>query len=149
MGEEIHLPGNGGTVEVEAVAESVWPLTAVELVINGVPEVREQPDGTDRRIVLKHSFRTETPCWVAARCWGPHLTGAGPVMAHSSPIYIEVGGQGAFEPAEGQYMLTHLEGGITWAERLGVFRDEAVRSRLIALLEEARYELQRRGQGRT
>ena len=145
MGEEVFLPGNGGTVEVEATAESIWPLSAVELVINGVPEVREQPDGSQRRIVLKHRLKTETPCWVVARCWGPHLTGAGPVMAHSSPIYIEVGGRGTFEPTDGQYMLTHMEGGITWAERLGVFRDEAVRARLIGLFREAQEELRRRG----
>ena len=37
-----------------------------------------------------------------------------------------------------------MEGGAAWAERIGVFRDEAVRSRLIALFAEARAELTRR-----
>ena len=45
---------------------------------------------------------------------------------------------------EGNYLLTHLEGGIAWAEKIGVFRDEAVRSRLIALFREAQGELRRR-----
>ncbi|MFC1526802.1 CehA/McbA family metallohydrolase, partial [Candidatus Latescibacterota bacterium] len=144
MGEEVHLPGNGGTVEVVATASSVWPLSAVELIINGVPEVREQPDGSEREITLKHKLKTETPCWVAARCWGPYLSDAGPVMAHSSPIYVEVGGRGAFEPTDGQYLLTHMEGGITWAERIGVFRDEKVRARLIGLFREAQEELRHR-----
>ncbi|MFH1571716.1 MAG: CehA/McbA family metallohydrolase [Gemmatimonadota bacterium] len=144
MGDEIQLPGNGGTLEVEATAESIWPLSAVELIVNGVPEVRERPDGPERRIALKHKLKTEKPCWVAARCWGPYLTDAGPVMAHSSPVYVNVGGRRTFEPADGQYLLTHMEGGITWAQRLGVFRDEAVRNRLIGLFREAQGELRRR-----
>ena len=144
MGEEIHLPGNGGTVEVEATAESVWPLTAVELIVNGVPDVRETAHGPTTRITLRHKLTTEKPCWVAARCWGPHLTDAGPVMAHSSPVYVSVGGREAFEPADGQYLMTHMEGGITWAQRIGVFREEAVRERLIALFREAQEELVRR-----
>ena len=143
MGEEIHLPGNGGRVEVEAVAESVWPLSAVELVVNGVSVAREEADGA-RRVKINYKLKAERSCWVAARCWGPYRTDAGPVMAHSSPVYIDVGKRCAFEPSEGQYLMTHMEGGISWAERIGVFRDEAVRARLIALFREAQEELTRR-----
>ena len=39
-------------------------------------------------------------------------------------VYIDVGGAGAFERGDGQYLLTHMEGGIAWAEWIGVFRDE-------------------------
>ena len=67
-------------------------------------------------------------------------------MAHSSPVYIDVGRRCAFAPAEGNYLLTHMEGGIAWAERIGVFRDEAIRQRLIGLFNEARGELLRRMQ---
>ena len=67
-------------------------------------------------------------------------------MAHSSPVYVSVGGRGAFEPADGQYLMTHMEGGITWAQRIGVFREEAVRERLIALFREAQEEVERRRQ---
>ncbi|MBN98222.1 MAG: hypothetical protein CME16_03070 [Gemmatimonadetes bacterium] len=143
MGEEIHLPGNGGRVEVEAVAESVWPLSAVELIVNGVSVAREEAAGA-RRIEISYKLKAARSCWVAARCWGPYMTDAGPVMAHSSPVYIDVGRRCAFEPSEGQYLMTHMEGGISWAERIGVFRDEAVRARLIALFREAKDELKRR-----
>ncbi len=146
MGEEIALPGNGGRVEVEAVAESVWPLSAVELIVGGRPVARQDAGGA-RRVVLRHKLKVAKSCWVAARCWGPYLTDAGPVMAHSSPIYIDVGGRCAFEPGAGNYLLTQMEGGIAWAERIGVFRDEKVRARLIALFREARQEVKRRRPG--
>ena len=144
MGGQLDLPGNGGTVEVEARAWSVWPLTAVELVVNGVPRERETAGQGERSITLKTEIECGRPCWIAARCWGPHFTDAGPVMAHSSPVYIDVGRKAAYEETDGQYLLTHMEGGTAWAERIGVFGDEDARARLIALFGEARAELTRR-----
>ena len=90
---------------------------------------------------------TKCCCWVVARCWGSHYTDAGPVMAHSSPVYIDVGKRCAFVPTEGNYLLTHMEGGIAWADQIGVFRDEGVRQRLIGLFQEAKGELIRRMSG--
>lgn len=144
MGEELALKGNGGTVEVEALAWSVWPLTAVELIVNGRSVAREYAEPGARQVRVRHKLKAGKSAWIAARCWGPHLTDAGPVMAHSSPVYLDVGGRGAFSPTEGNYLLTHLEGGIAWAGKIGVFRDEAVRSRLIDLFREAQAELRRR-----
>ena len=40
--------------------------------------------------------------------------------------------------------MTHMEGGVAWAENIGVFRDEGVRQRLIGLFNEAKSELIRR-----
>ena len=65
-------------------------------------------------------------------------------MAHSSPVYLDVGGRCAFAPTDGQYLLTHMEGGVSWAQQIGVFKDTSVRDRLIALFGEARRELLRR-----
>lgn len=144
MGGEIALPGNGGTVEIVAAAESVWPLTAVELIVNGKRVTRQDAAGDCRTVTLSHELNVERSCWVAARCWGEYATDAGPVMAHSSPVYIDVGNLCAFEPTEGEYLLTHLEGGIAWAEKIGVFRDEETRARLIALFQQAREELTQR-----
>ena len=146
MGQQIDLPGNGGSVEVEVTAESIWPLTAVQVIVNGVPVARQDAgkEGA-RKITLKHKLEAGRSCWVAARCWGPYMTDAGPVMAHSSPVYIDVGKRCAFEPTDGEYLLTHMEGGKTWADKIGVFKDEAVRERLIALFGEAQGELKKRG----
>lgn len=144
MGQEIALPGNGGSVEVEVTAWSVWPLTGVELIVNGVSYEREILDDPERSIRMKLKVKTEKSCWIAARCWGPYATDAGPVMAHSSPVYVDVGRRCAFEETDGEYLMTHMEGGITWAQRIGVFKDEAVRSRLIGLFQEARSEIGRR-----
>lgn len=144
MGSEIRLKGNGGTVEIEVFAESVYPLTGIEIVVNGEQVAREESEHGSRRMELKFKLKTELSCWVVARCWGSHYTDAGPVMAHSSPVYIDVGRRCAFVPTEGNYLMTHMEGGVAWAETIGVFRDEGVRQRLIGLFNEAKGELLRR-----
>ena len=144
MGDEVNLPGNGGKVEVVATAESIWPLTAVELIVNGERSAREYADGDKRQVTVRFELDVSKPCWVAARTWGEYATDAGPVMAHSSPIYLTVGGKRPFVQSDGEYLMTHMEGGIAWAEQIGVFRQEAVRARLIALFHEAIGEIKRR-----
>ncbi len=144
MGQVVALPGGGGTVEIEAQAESVWPLTALSVLVNGVEVARATAGAGDRRLQLHHRCVVNASSWVVARCWGPYLTNAGPVMAHSSPVYLDLAGRGAFVAAEGTYLLNHLQGSQSWAERLGVFRDEDVRRRLLDLLAAARTELERR-----
>lgn len=144
MGDEVNLPGNGGKVEVVATAESIWPLTAVELIVNGERSAREYADGDRRQVTVRFELDVSKPCWIAARTWGEYATDAGPVMAHSSPIYLTVGGKRPFVASDGEYLLTHMEGGIAWADKIGVFRDENVRTRLIALFNEAKEEIKRR-----
>ena len=142
--------GDGRRVMVVAISPKQWrglqsatgTTDAVEALADelGVDFV----DEGERSITLKTKVKTEKSCWIAARCWGEHLTDAGPVMAHSSPVYINVGGARAYEASDGEYLLTHMEGGVAWAEKIGVFRNEDVRSRLIALFREAQEELKRR-----
>jgi hypothetical protein len=144
MGDEVHLPGNGGKVEVVATAESIWPLTAIELMVNGEHSAREYAEGDKRHVTVRFELDVSKPCWVASRTWGEYATDAGPVMAHSSPIYLTVGGKRPFVQSDGEYLMTHMEGGIAWAEKIGVFREENVRLRLISLFNEAREEIIRR-----
>lgn len=144
MGSHVTLTGNGGTVEIQATAESVFPLTGVELVVNGKQVARETCKEGQSFLKINYKLKTEKSCWVVARCWGNYYTDAGPVMAHSSPVYVDVGKFSVFVQAEGNYLMTHMEGGIAWAESIGVFRDESIRTRLIGLFEEAKRELLRR-----
>ena len=144
MGRRITLTGNGGIVEIQAFAESVFPLTGIELVVNGMQVAREISGEGECCLKIDYKLKAEKSCWVVARCWSNHYTDAGPVMAHSSPVYVDVGRYRAFVEAEGNYLMTHMEGGIAWAESIGVFRDESVRTRLIGLFDEAKRELVRR-----
>ncbi|MDQ5853556.1 MAG: CehA/McbA family metallohydrolase, partial [Chloroflexota bacterium] len=120
IGDTLQLPGNGGVVEVEAVAESIFPIHTLEIVQEGrVVAAAEERQGT-RRLHLKAQLPVERHTWLAARVGGPDYTQpllhhdgwSRGVMAHTSPIYVAVGEKWwMFEPETAQYMLTLLEGG--------------------------------------
>lgn len=121
IGDTVRVP-NGGTVEVHAWAESIFPITRLEIVQEG-RVVASTESAPTRRLELREQLRVDGHTWIAAR------TGAGPsyfestphhdtwnrrVMAHTSPVYVECGRDwDLFDPATAQYMLTLIDGSLT------------------------------------
>ena len=126
IGSTIDLPGNGGTVEVEASAESIFPIHTLEIVQAGkVVASTEETRGT-RQLRLKTSLPVEKHSWIAARCGGPGYAQAVPhhdgwrrgIIAHTSPIYLAVGGEWwMFDSETANYMLTLIEGGLSYIQK--------------------------------
>jgi hypothetical protein len=122
VGDTLQLPGNGGTVEVEAWAESVHPIHTLQVVQQGrIVASTEETNGA-RRLHLKTSLKVDKHTWLAARCGGPNYTAIPHhdgwrrgVFAHTSPIYVAVGGEWwLFDSDTAQYMLTLIEGGLAY-----------------------------------
>lgn len=131
IGDTLHLPGNGGTVEVEAEARSIFPIHTLQIVQEGrVVAATEEPNGADR-LTLKARLTIDHHTWLAARAGGPGYFGPGrvhldtwgrPIMAHTSPIYLAVGGEWWMASQEtAQYMLTLLEGGLEYIRQRAPF----------------------------
>ena len=102
IGDTVALPA-GGTVAVEASVESIFPVSTLELVMNGeVIAAAEAPaGGGSRQLTLKESVRVDGHSWLAVRAaggpgyWNPvhHFDSWRRVIfAHTSPIYVAVGG---------------------------------------------------------
>ncbi|MBI4028255.1 MAG: CehA/McbA family metallohydrolase [Verrucomicrobia bacterium] len=123
IGDTVRLTGNGGTVEVEATAECVFPIHCLQIVQEGrVVAETEEAKGA-RRLHLKARLKVERHTWLAARCAGPTYTalppsdpwGARGGFAHTSPIYLAVGDDWRmFDQETAQYMLTLIEGSLTY-----------------------------------
>jgi hypothetical protein len=122
IGDTIRLPGNGGTVEVEATAESIFPIHTLEIVQQGRVVASTGEAKGARRLYLKASLKVNSHTWLAARCGGPNYTaishhdvwGRG-MFAHTSPVYIAVGGDWwMFDKDAAQYMLTLIEGTLSY-----------------------------------
>lgn len=129
IGSTITLPGNGGTLEVEASAESVVPFGSLELVVNGVVVARTGGSGFERRLSLRERISLDRHSWVAARCGGPEYFDSIPhhdgwarrIMAHTSPVYVAVGGEWRmFDPGVANYLLTLLNGGLDYIHERSV-----------------------------
>jgi hypothetical protein len=129
IGDTIHLPGNGGTVEVEAWAESIFPLHTLQIVQQGrVVEACENHQGT-RRLELKTRINVDSNTWLAARVSGPGYSKPIPhhdawrrgIMAHTSPIYVACGQDWKlFDQETAQYMLTLIDGSLTYIRELSL-----------------------------
>ncbi len=123
LGDTVHLSGPG-TVEIEAWAESNLPIHRLEIVQEGrVVAAVEDPKG-NRRLQLKEGIKVDGHTWLAARCAGPdyydqpsrhHDVWSRGIFAHTSPIYVACGGDWwMFDERVARYMLTLIEGGLTY-----------------------------------
>ena len=122
IGDTLQLPRGGGTLEVEATAESIFPLHNLEIVQQGrVVAATEDAKGA-RRLHLKTSLKVDHHTWLAARCGRPdagalhhHDEWRRGMFAHTSPIYVAVDGEWwLFDQDAAQYMLTLIEGGLAY-----------------------------------
>ena len=122
VGETIKLPGNGGTVEVEATAESIIPIYSLQIVQEGNVIASTEVKKGARRLELKEKVKIESHSWLAARCGGPKYEpmphydawGRG-IFAHTSPVYLAVGGDWwMFDEETAQYMLTLIDGSVEY-----------------------------------
>jgi hypothetical protein len=122
MGSTLRLGKDGGTVEIEASAQSVLPIHSLEIVSRGkVVAATEEKNGT-RALRLRTSLRVDDSTWLAARCAGigyqsvPHHDGwHRGIMGHTSPVYVACGGDyQLFDLAAAQYMLTLVDGGLSY-----------------------------------
>jgi hypothetical protein len=122
IGSTLKLGIDGGTVEVEASAASIFPIHTLEIVQNGrVVASTEDGKGTGA-LHLRAKVRVDGAGWLCARCAGPNYTAAQHhdswhrgIMAHTSPIYLACGGAyDRFDPQTMEYMLTLLDGSLQY-----------------------------------
>ena len=146
-GDVIDLPKGGGTLAVEVVAESLAPLATIEVVVNGRVVATAQPQPG----ALSTTMRAQVPVagsgWIAARCtsnqpgWALSTRG---VAAHASPVYVVVDGAELYNPSSATYMLTLLEGGMTWVDTLSIPADPQTHQRVRGVFEQAHQSLHTR-----
>ncbi len=125
IGDTVNLPGNGGTVEIEASAESTLPIHTLEIVQQGRVVASTEDRKGARNLSLKTSLKIEGHTWLAARCAGPNYTSIPHhdgwrrgIMAHTSPVYVACGGPyWLFDLENAQYMLSLIEGGLSYIKR--------------------------------
>jgi hypothetical protein len=126
VGDTLRMSGPG-TVEVEAWAESIFPINTLQIVQEGrVVASSESANGT-RRLSLKGKIRVDGHSWLAARCGGPDYFGSNHldvwergIFAHTSPVYVACGQDWwMFNEETARYMLTMIEG------NLGYIREQS------------------------
>jgi len=148
IGDEIQLPSGGGTLEVQAEASCVWPMHRMEIVVNGRVVASSERKAGATQLSVKKKVRIKGSCWIAARCgsrmmvqhcWPIHLG------AHTSPVYVIVGGAEQFSLSDATYMLTLIDGGLTYLDTLSVRYSEERHLQMKEIFGKAKAEIERRG----
>jgi hypothetical protein len=125
-GDTLDLPGNGGTVEVVAEVASAVPVQRLEIVQHGTvvasSEVAETTNGVTR-LALRERLKIDRHSWIAARAGGPTYfdsrrypdTWNRGILAHTSPVYVAVGGEwDLVDPGALTYMETLIQGSLAY-----------------------------------
>ncbi len=135
-GDDFQMPAGGGTVHVEASAISLTgPVNRLEIVFNGdVIATVEDANGAST-LSFNESVKVQGSGWLAARCVSNHRAWSvwpQHIAAHTSPVFIKANGESLFDNPTAEYLITIMEGGMTWldtlATRAGSARHAAVRS---------------------
>jgi len=140
MGEEITLKGGRGTVEVHAVAESAWPIHRLEIVMNGRIVAETSRARGARKLQINTRLPVDGSSWIAGRCGSTmKVFHCWPIFlaAHTSPVYVVVPGTELFSPSDATYMLTLIDGGLTYLDTLSVRYNERRHREMKAIYREA------------
>jgi hypothetical protein len=143
-GDVVALGRAGGTVDVGVTAWAAQPvIDRVELIHDGRVVASTGAEPTVR-LVLRERVAVTRSGWIAARVTSraqirsAFATGMG---AHSSPVYLDVGGQRPYSAMDADAIGTIIDGARTWVETIASTRSSAERSRLAAYFQTSREAL--------
>jgi hypothetical protein len=110
----------GSTVSVTARTRSIFPIHVLQVVQGGEVVAETTSDAGTRQLELQTEVEVSAHGWLAARTAGPGY-GPGarhfdhdrrPVMAHTSPVYLETGRRSPLQGDTDRYLLSLVEGGL-------------------------------------
>ncbi len=146
----------GDEILLKTRVKSAIPVEKLEIVHGGeIIAKMENPDGLlDLTLEIKTKVRKSS--WFGARAYASELldyqkcealgtTGMGvPLMAHTSPIYVEVDDKPVVSADDAQYLLALCDKGLEWVQSKGNFEKPEHKREMIELFEraKARYRLQ-------
>jgi hypothetical protein len=87
------------------------------------------------------------PGWLAARCisnGGQNTAREFKVLAHTSPVYLQMPGQELFAEPGATFLMTLIEGAQTWMDTLATRPDLERLDRIRKMLGEAKERLHQR-----
>ncbi len=118
----------------------------LEILFNGTVIATQSPGNMGETLRLQQECRFSESGWLAARCWGEQPLPDGQIpLAHTSPVYLRVQGEGLHpDAATVATLLGALEPVRRWVVEQACCPGEKERQDLLGILDAARHELQRR-----
>ena len=139
LGETIEANA-GDMIPVRAAVRSRLPVDRIEIVAGGEVIAAKENAEHARDLAFETEVRVERSTWIAARAYSSHVLPLNrtPVMAHTSPVYVEVDRQPRRSPEDAAFLMEWTDQAIEWAKTRAHFHSDAEREEMIALFMRAR-----------
>ena len=116
-GNCIQLSATGGTLNAEwQIATVTIPVSKVELVVNGETRDVVSVSSDEREAQGNFSVRVDKSSWIALRVRGGYSDKREVILAHSSPVMVEVDGTEFLAAADAMTILEQIEGAIAFID---------------------------------
>lgn len=133
-GDEIRSAFGPLRIEVLGRAESIVPMEAVEIIVNGLPVRRIEAGSDPLAIQISETLEIMESSWVALR-----VRGAGhrlapndrEVYAHTSPVYLTIGDQPIASREDALFFVQQIDALISKMDREGVFANPSQRDEIV------------------
>jgi len=139
-GGEIHLPDEGGSVEIAARLDTAFPVEKLELIFNG--EVIESfPVGEGRAANITKRIAVERSGWFTLRATTDqpvHPIDDTHLHAETGAVYVYCGDRPIRSKEDAEYFITWIDDLERQANEHKGWRSERERSHVLGQLEEAR-----------
>ncbi len=139
LGETVQAKA-GDTITVRAEVRSRIPVDRIEVVYGGdVVAALENEEGR-RDLILETEVTVPSSTWLAARAYSSEQLPYNnvPLMAHTSPIYVEVDGIPRRSAEDAAFLAAWTDQIIEWARTEARFLHEDQRGEMVALFERAK-----------
>lgn len=139
LGETIEASA-GDMIPVRAAVRSLLPVDRIEIIAGGQVVAVKENVAHARDLTFETEVSVEKSSWIAARAYSSHVLPLNrtPVMAHTSPIYVEVDGRPRRSSEDAAFLMEWTDQAIEWAKTRAQFHSDAEREEMIALFMRAR-----------
>lgn len=145
MGMQIDMSKGGGTVDIDWHVSTVTiPVTKIELVVNGETKDIISVDPAAGDYTGQYSLKLIQSGWIALRVRGCYPGKPEIIIAHSSPVTVNVDGIKCFDPVDAMTILEQIEGTTAYIRTIGTRAEEKVYKQLLATLVSAHRTLHNR-----
>jgi len=143
MGSRIEMTATGGTVDVTWEAASVTvPMSHIELIVNG--EVSESVSVAPEKGEGYWSFQVDKSSWLALLVRGHYPDKPEIIVAHSSPVMINVGISPMLAAADAVTILEQIEGTLAYLDSVATRDYDETYKRMRLVLQSAHRKLHNR-----
>ncbi len=139
-GAEIQLTAPR-SVRVTAKAQSIVPMSVLELIVNGNVVASAQATNGGAAAEISHEIPLNTSSWIAARVWGPGnrlVINDAKAFAHTSPVYCYLNGQKIASAPDAEIVIAWIDRIIQDIQASPRFASEERRNEVLTLFRKGR-----------